>query len=94
MPDAERVRFSKQLRKQATEAEQRLWQHLRAHQCAGLKFRRQQPIGTYIVDFICFEKKLIIEVDGGQHQETVVYDAKRDEWLGREGYMSIAFLER
>jgi very-short-patch-repair endonuclease len=57
------------LRKKATDAERLLWKHLRMRQLSAYKFRRQQPIGSYIVDFVCLEKKLIIELDGGQHTE-------------------------
>jgi len=55
-----------------TEAEQTLWRHLRLRQVDGCKFRRQQPIGKYIVDFVSFEKKLIIEVDGGHHSDQML----------------------
>ena len=61
------VTIARNLRKRFTEAEKLLWRYLRARQLEGLKFRRQQPIGNYIVDFVCFEKGLVIEVDGGQH---------------------------
>jgi very-short-patch-repair endonuclease len=53
---------------------------------AGLKFRRQQPIGKYIADFVCQEKRLIIELDGGQHALNQVQDAERDAWLRTQGY--------
>ncbi|MBI5192997.1 MAG: endonuclease domain-containing protein [Nitrospirae bacterium] len=59
--------LGKALRKRPTDAEQLLWNHLRMKQMEGLKFRRQQPIDKYIVDFVCFENSIIIEVDGGQH---------------------------
>jgi very-short-patch-repair endonuclease len=62
---------ARELRKNLTEAERTLWRHLRLRQFDGNKFRRQQPIGKYIVDFVWFEKKLIVEVDGGQHSEQV-----------------------
>ncbi len=60
---------ARQLRKNPTDAERLLWRKLRFWQVDGLKFRRQQPLGRYIVDFICLEKRLVIEVDGGQHSE-------------------------
>jgi len=63
------IPLAKNLRKRATDTEQVLWQHLRAKHFAGLKFKRQQPIGPHIVDFVCFEKKIIIELDGGQHAQ-------------------------
>lgn len=62
-------KFSRQLRNEMTEAESHLWQHLRARQICGKKFRRQHPIGKYILDFACIEAKLAIEVDGSQHSE-------------------------
>ncbi|MGH8397236.1 MAG: endonuclease domain-containing protein, partial [Gammaproteobacteria bacterium] len=59
--------FTKTLRIHQTDAERLLWKHLRNRQCAGYKFRRQVPLGSYIVDFVCFEADLVIEVDGGKH---------------------------
>ncbi|MBI5756430.1 MAG: endonuclease domain-containing protein [Nitrospirae bacterium] len=82
---------ARELRKNMTEAERVLWKHLRLRQIHGLKFRRQQPIGKYIVDFICFEKRLIIELDGGQHSEQIVYDLERDTWLERQGFHILRF---
>ena len=74
-----------------TDAEQQLWRHLRLRQINGHKFRRQRPIGPYIADFVCLEKKLVIEVDGGQHAENQTTDVKRDEWLRSEGYEILRF---
>lgn len=65
------------MRAYATKAENMLWQALRGRQLEGLKFKRQVPIDGYMVDFVCFEEKLIIEVDGGQHSESAA-DATRD----------------
>ena len=79
------------LRKNPTKAEKLLWSHLRFWQVDGYKFRRQQPLGKYIVDFVCLEKKLIIELDGGQHAEQVEYDSTRDGWLGAHGFRIIRF---
>ncbi len=79
------------LRKNLTEAEQKLWLRLRRRQIAGHKFRRQQPIGAYIVDFACLEQHLIIELDGGQHAEQSVYDEKRTNWLESRGYRVLRF---
>lgn len=81
----------RELRKNLTEAERALWRGLRLRQLAGQKFRRQQPIGKYIVDFVCFEKKLIIEVDGGHHADQLAYDAKRSAWLEKEGFRILRF---
>lgn len=82
---------AKALRSNQTEAEQRLWYHLRAHRFMGLKFKRQKPVGRYIVDFVCLEHRLIIELDGGQHAEQVVYDQHRDAWLRSQGYTVLRF---
>ena len=81
----------RQLRKNMTDAERALWRHLRLRQFSGYKFRRQQPIVKYIVDFVCFEKKLIIEVDGSQHSEQADYDLIRDAWLEKEGFRILRF---
>ena len=82
---------ARSLRKNPTEAEKVLWGHLRCWQVGGYKFRRQQPLGNYIVDFVCLEKKLIIELDGGQHAEQTVYDAERDAWLRDRGFSVLRF---
>lgn len=74
-----------------TDAERVLWQSLRNHQLAGFKFRRQKPIGSYIVDFVCIEKKIIIEVDGGQHALQQEYDSERSDYLKRKGYKILRF---
>ena len=82
---------AKPLRANQTEAEQRLWYHLRAHRFMDLKFKRQKPRGRYIVDFICVERHLIIEIDGGQHAEQTEYDQRRDAWLRDQGYTVLRF---
>ena len=79
------------LRESQTNAEGLLWHYLRDKQLAGHKFRRQQPIGPYIVDFACMPKKLLIELDGGQHAEQHTYDKKRDEFLREKGYKILRF---
>jgi len=68
-----------------------LWSKLRARQIEGCKFRRQAPIGKYIVDFVCHEKRLIVELDGGQHAENCETDRQRDKWLGEQGYKVLRF---
>ncbi len=83
--------FARTLRKNPTEAERALWKHLRLRQLEGQKFRRQQPLGRYVVDFVCFEKKLIVELDGGQHSEQVVSDADRSAWLNGQGLRVLRF---
>ena len=72
--------YAKNLRRQSTDTEQHLWYYLRANRL-GFKFKRQVPIGSYIVDFVCFEKHLVIELDGGQHLNNQIYDKKRSDWL-------------
>ena len=82
---------AKSLRSHQTEAEQRLWYHLRAHRFMNVKFKRQKPLGRYIVDFVCVERRLIIELDGGQHAEQLEYDQLRDAWLREQGYKVLRF---
>jgi len=72
---------SRRLRTNSTEAEKLIWSRLRAKQLEGLKFKRQAPVGNYIVDFVCFENDLIIELDGVQHAEQGEKDEVRDSWL-------------
>ncbi|MBN2031041.1 endonuclease domain-containing protein [bacterium] len=85
------TQLARKLRKNSTDAERLLWHHLRGKRFNHLKFRRQQPIGPYIVDLICFEKRLIIEVDGSQHNENQKKDLIRTQWLNNEGYQVIRF---
>lgn len=82
---------ARRLRKHMTEAERRLWQHLRLEQIQGCKFRRQTPIGPYIADFVSFDAMLIIEVDGGQHAENREADEHRTRYLNGLGYKVIRF---
>jgi very-short-patch-repair endonuclease len=79
------------LRKNPTNAERALWRHLRLRQLSGYKFRRQQPIGKYIVDFVCLEMRLIIEVDGGRHSQQLKYYSKRQAWLEEQGFRLLRF---
>ena len=85
--------FSRNLRQNQTDAEAVLWWKLRNRQLDGAKFRRQQQIGNFIVDFVCFEKMIVIEVDGGQHgtDEGSAYDAKRTAYLNELGYNVLRF---
>ena len=84
---------AKQLRKNSTDAEHQLWRVLRSRQLAGHKFRRQQPLGGFIVDFVCFEKRLVVEVDGGQHNEPLqaANDSERSTWLEQQGFRVLRF---
>ena len=81
------------LRRGQTPAERTLWARLGGRRLAGAKFRRQQPIGPYIVDFVSFEHNLVVEVDGGHHNEVVtrVADQERTAWLESEGYRVVRF---
>lgn len=82
---------AKKFRSNMTEAEKMLWQALRAKRFLGYKFRRQQIIGNYIVDFVSYSHKLIIELDGSQHFERQDYDEKRTVFLAKEGFRVIRF---
>ena len=85
------IQKARALRVNLTDAERLLWRHLRLRQIDGHKFRRQQPLGRYIVDFVCLERKVIVEIDGGQHAEHVEYDGGRDAWLRAEGFKVLRF---
>ena len=87
------TKIAKNLRKRATGAERLLWNHLRSRQLEGLKFRRQEQIGNYLVDFVCFERRLVIEIDGGQHALKTEKDRDdlRDEFLKVEGFKVFRF---
>ncbi|MGB0211852.1 endonuclease domain-containing protein [Algiphilus sp.] len=85
------VQRARSLRNQQTDAEARLWYHLRAHRFLGLKFKRQQPIGHFIVDFICQQRDLVIELDGGQHSGQQDYDAQRSAYLQAQGLRVLRF---
>ncbi|MDF1592141.1 MAG: endonuclease domain-containing protein [Desulfobacterales bacterium] len=82
---------ARHLRKNLTDAEQLLWRHIRGRQLKGYKFRRQSPVGKYIVDFVCFENRLVIELDGGQHARRRSYDHQREQWLHSQGFRVIRF---
>jgi very-short-patch-repair endonuclease len=83
--------FRSHLRTNSTDAEKRLWQALRNRQLQGYKFRRQHSIPPYVVDFVCLEHRLIIELDGGQHAEAEGYDARRTIFLKELGYKVLRF---
>jgi len=83
--------FARRLRLAMTDAEQRLWYHLRGRRFMGTKFRRQMPLGKYIVDFVCLEQRLVLELDGGQHAEQTGADQDRDAWLRARGFRVLRF---
>jgi very-short-patch-repair endonuclease len=84
------IRIARRLRANQTDAETVLWNRIRNRQIDGHKFARQVPIGGYICDFVCREKQIVIEVDGGQHDESAE-DAVRDRYLASEGYRVLRF---
>ena len=74
-----------------TDVERMLWQALRSKQFGGYRFRRQHPIGRYIADFACIEQKIVIELDGGQHQEQLAYDNQRTAFIQAQGWQVLRF---
>jgi very-short-patch-repair endonuclease len=82
--------FARTMRAVPTDAEHRLWQYLRAGRLPDFKFRRQQPLGNYIADFVCLEARLIVELDGGRHNGSAS-DVKRDAWLTSQGFVVLRF---
>lgn len=90
LPDDIRA-FAREMRGRMTDAEALLWMLLRNRRIAGSKFRRQHPVGRYILDFYCVEKQLGVELDGGQHGEVVAYDQRRDDWLRAQGIQVLRF---
>ena len=88
---AKLTKHAKRLRRNSTQAEALLWSRLRARQMEGMKFRRQQPIENFIVDFVCFEKRIVIELDGGQHAKNKDKDNERDRLLTENGFTVLRF---
>ena len=88
-----KYQIARKLRRNSTEEERILWNLLRNRQFYNLKFKRQFPIGEYIVDFVCEEKKLVIELDGGQHneKENIIKDNARTNYIETKGYRVIRF---
>ena len=84
-------KYAVELRNNSTDVERLLWRHLKNSQLEGVKFRRQQPIETYIADFISFDKKIVIELDGGQHAENNDYDMHRDACFIANGFTVLRF---
>ena len=88
----ERVKHrARELRRKMTDVEKLLWRCLRNRQLGGYKFRRQHPIGPFFVDFVCLEKKLVIELDGSQHAKSLAKDIKRSDYLRERGYHVLRF---
>ena len=87
----DRIDFARRSRQNPSQAEQVLWQRLRMRQVHGRRFRRQHPIGRYFADFACVELKLVIEIDGDQHDAREVYDRSRDSALLRKGWQVLRF---
>lgn len=86
-----RTKRSRELRSRQTKAESLIWTVLRAKRLAGLKFRRQHPIGPYFVDFACVEKKVVVELDGGYHDLQYDQDRQRQAFLQSQGWQVIRF---
>jgi very-short-patch-repair endonuclease len=82
---------ARELRKHMTDAERLLWRCLRDRQLGGYKFRRQYPIGPFIVDFACLERKIVIEIDGSQHINNTAADNKRSDYLNKQGFRVLRF---
>jgi very-short-patch-repair endonuclease len=84
---------ARELRRTMNARERKLWRALSNREAGGFRFRRQHPIGSYIVDFICLDSRLVIEVDGGQHgdDKQIAHDQRRTAWLSAEGYRVLRF---
>jgi very-short-patch-repair endonuclease len=85
------LKFARELRKSMTDAERKLWRGLRMRQMHGYKFRRQFQIGNFIVDFVCLDARVVVEVDGGQHADETYGDAVRDEWLRSQNFRVLRY---
>jgi very-short-patch-repair endonuclease len=87
------VTLARKLRRESTDAERLIWKYLKSKKLSGFKFRRQEPIGKYIADFVCFENKIIIEIDGSQHNMPVnrMNDEERTRWLKGRGFRVLRF---
>jgi len=85
--------FARRLRREQTDVERKLWFALRGRRFHGFKFRRQQPVGPYIADFVCFDVRLIVELDGDQHGSAkgLAYDAARTRRFARDGFRVLRF---
>jgi very-short-patch-repair endonuclease len=90
-PGTLRPQLPRRLRNASTDAERALWRRLRMRQLDGCKFRRQHPFGDYIVDFVCLERRLVIELDGSQHADSMEADAQRTAYLEDAGFRVLRF---
>lgn len=90
MRDGQKRDFARHLRRTMTDAEHRLWYHLRGSRLLGARFRRQFPIDRYVVDFACLESRLIVELDGGLYDGSL-HDARRDRFLHERGFTVVRF---
>ena len=79
------------LRNNATDAERALWLRLKGRQLERCKFRRQHPFADYILDFVCLERRIVVELDGSQHRDASAYDATRSEFLRAAGFVVLRF---
>ncbi|MDO9224074.1 MAG: DUF559 domain-containing protein [Caulobacter sp.] len=86
-----RTARARELRAQATDCERYLWGRLRARRLDGERWRRQAPIGPFFVDFACFSRRLIVEIDGSQHRDRLLYDKARSRWLESHGWIVLRF---
>ena len=84
-----RIDRARELRRRSSAPERALWWRVRNRQAAGLKFRRQAPVGPYIADFLCESARLIVEIDSRAHEGRQAYDARRDAWLREHGYRNL-----
>jgi very-short-patch-repair endonuclease len=89
--DTQATARSRALRRNQSDAESRLWYHLRDRRLGGCKFRRQFPVGPYVADFACVDRRLIVELDGGQHALQVERDARRSAYLEQQGFTVLRF---
>jgi very-short-patch-repair endonuclease len=90
-PGEEPLKFQRDMRKNMTEPERKLWSVVRNRQIGDAKFRKQTWLGSYLVDFYCADVRLVVEVDGDSHAHQQDYDARRTAWLEREGFKVIRF---
>ena len=85
------IKYARDLRSSSTFAERLLWSRIRRRQLVNYRFRRQVPLGLYIADFICFESRLIVEIDGSQHYEQSQYDSERTKYLNNQGFKVVRY---